>query len=231
MEKVHRHFEEQLDLLREKILTMGGLVEEAIGKCLRALVDRDSGLAREVVAEDAEIDRLELEIDQIAVETLALHQPMARDLRLITTAMKISTDLERIGDLAVNVSERALELNEEPQLKPYIDIPLMARQAQEMAHLALDAFVRRDAAAARSVIGMDDLLDDRMEQIFRELLSYMIEDPRTITRALRLTFVAKYFERMGDQATNIGEQVVFMAEGRVIKHPAVAPSEGSSGPG
>lgn len=217
-----RHFEEQLDILSEKILVLGGLVEEAIGKSVSALVDRDSDLAHQVIADDANVDRLELEIDQLCMEMLALQQPFARDLRFVTTAMKITTDLERIGDLAGNISERAIELNEEPQLKPFIDIPLMARRAQEMVRGALDAFVRRDAKAAREVIRMDDDLDDRMEQIFRELLSFMLENPKAITRALRLTFVAKYFERIGDQATNVCEQVVYLAEGRVIKHPMLA---------
>jgi phosphate transport system protein len=226
MERHHRHFEEKLDLLSEKILQMGGLVEESIGQALEALVERNSDLARRVMAADAEVDRFELDIDRLCNETLALQQPMARDLRLITTAMKISTDLERIADLAVNVSERAIELNEEPQLKPFIDIPIMARQAQEMVHDALDAFVRRDARSAREVILRDDDLDARMEQVFRELLTFMVEDPRTISRATRLSFIAKYLERMGDQATNICEQVVYMAEGRVIKHPGVTPTEG-----
>jgi phosphate transport system protein len=218
MEKRTRHFEEQLDALSGKILQLGGLVEEAIGRSVIALVERDSSLARRVIGDDNAVDRLELEIDRLCVEMLALHQPMARDLRFITTAMKITPDLERIADLAVNISERAIELNEEPQLKPFIDIPLMARRAQEMVHGALDAFVQHDPAAARMVIALDDELDRRMEQVFRELLSFMIEDPHLITRALRLTFVAKNFERIGDQATNVCEQVVYMCEGQVIKH-------------
>jgi phosphate transport system protein len=222
MERRARHFEEQLDLLTEKILLLGGLVEQAIGRSVDALVGRDSDVARRVIANDTEVDRVELEIDRICMETLALQQPFARDLRFITTAMKITTDLERVADLAVNVSERAIELNEEPQLKPFVDLPLMARRAQEMVHGALDAFVQRDAIAARAVIAMDDDLDARMEQIFRELLSFMVEEPRSITRALRLTFVAKYFERIGDQATNVCEQVVYMCEGQVIKHPWLA---------
>jgi phosphate transport system protein len=222
MEKLQRHFEEQLDILSEKILVMGGLVEEAIGRTLTALVERDSDLARTVIRDDARVDRLELEIDELCTAILGLQAPLARDLRFVTTAMKITTDLERIADLAVNVSERALELNEEPQLKPFIDIPVMARHAQAMVRGALDAFVQRDAAAARAVIALDDSLDDRMEQVFRELLSFMIEDQRTITRALRLVFIAKSLERIGDQATNICEQVVYMAEGRVIKHPYLA---------
>ena len=219
MEKLQRHFQDQLDLLAEKVLVMGGLVEETIGTVMSALVNRDSELARQVIRDDEKVDRLDLEIDQIGMEILGLHQPVARDLRFVITAMKITNDLERIADLCTNVAERAIELNDEQQLKPFIDIPLMARRAQQMVRGALDAFVQRDPAAARAVIAMDDELDDRMEQVFRELLSFMIEDPKTTTRALRLMFVAKYFERMGDQSTNIGEQIVFMAEGRVIKHP------------
>ncbi len=215
---MHRHFEERLDELSELVLRMAGLVEEAISRSVRALVERDSALARRVIADDAAVDRLELEIDRLCMEALALQQPFARDLRFIATSMKIIADLERIADHAVNVSERAIELNEEPQLKPFVDIPLMARRSQEMVHGAIEAFVERDPDAARRVILMDDDLDRRMEQIFRELVSYMMADPNAITRALRLTIVAKYFERIGDQATNICEQVVYMAEGQVIKH-------------
>jgi len=219
---MHRRFEERLDELAELVLRMGGFVEEAISRSVRALVDRDSNLARAVIADDGEIDRLELEIDRLSLEALALQQPFARDLRFISTAMKITTDIERMGDLAVNVAERALELNTEPQLKPFIDIPLMARRAQEMVHGSLDAFVRRDPEEARRVIAMDDDLDRRMEQVFRELVAYMVKDPQSITRALRLSFVTKYFERIGDQATNVCEQVVYMTEGTVIKHPWLA---------
>ena len=225
MEKAHRHLEDFLEALSEKTLRMGGLVEEAIGRSIRALVERDSALAEQVIREDIEVDRLELEIDKLCMETLALQQPMAKDLRFITTAMKITTDLERIADLAVNVSERTRELNAEPQLKPYIDLPVMARRAQQMVHGSLEAFVQRDSEMARRVLLMDDELDRRMEQMFRELLSYMIEEPQTISRALRLTFIAKYFERIGDQATNICEQVVYMKDARVIKHPAIPKGE------
>ena len=221
MEKLQRNFQEQLDVLAEKILVMGGLVEEAIGNCLSALVERNSVLAKRIMLDDERVDKLDLEIDQLGMEILGLHQPVARDLRFVITGMKITNDLERIADLATNVADRAIELNDEPQLKPFIDLPLMARRAQQMVRAALDAFVKRDAASARAVIAMDDELDRRMEQIFRELLSFMIEDPKTTTRALRLMFVAKYFERMGDQATNIGEQIVFMTEGRLIRHPAI----------
>jgi len=223
MERIQRHFQEQLDLLSEKILRLGGLVEQAIGRSVRALVERNSELAREVVHEDREVDRLELEIDELCMELLALQQPMARDLRFIATAMKITPDLERIGDHAANISERAIEINKEPPLAPLIDISAMARQAQEMVRGALDALVRRDADAARAVIAMDDELDIRMEQVFRALLSYMIEDPGTISRALRLTFVAKCFERIGDQATNVSEQIVYMIEAQVVKHSGASP--------
>jgi phosphate transport system protein len=225
MEKTYRHFQEQLDLLSEKILCLGGMVEEAIGKSVRALVNRDSGLARDVIENDGEVDRMELEIDELCVGLLALQQPMARDLRFITTAMKITPDLERIADHAVNISERAIELNREPPLAPLIDIPAMAARAQEMVRGSLDALVRRDGAAAREIIAMDDELDIRMEQVFRSLLSYMLEDPATISRALRLSFVAKYFERIGDQATNLCEQIVFMSEAQVIKHAQVNSNE------
>jgi phosphate transport system protein len=197
---------------------MGGLVEQAIGLSVEALVRRENKIAAQVIQGDETIDQLELEIDQLVMETLARYQLAARDLRFMTTAMKIAPDLERIGDYATSIAERAIELNAEAPIKQLVDIPLMARRAQEMVRGALDAFVNRDATAARAVIAMDDDLDRRLEQIFRVMVSYMIEDPRTITRAIRLTFVAKSFERMGDQATNICEMVVYMAEGRVIKH-------------
>ena len=218
MDNTQHNFEEQLDSISEKILRMGGIVEEAIGKSIRALVERDSELASEVIAFDSEIDKLELAVDDLCLEVLARHQPMARDLRFITTAMKITPDLERIADHTVNVSERVLELNEEPPLRTLVDMPLLANRAQEMVRGALDAFVRHDARAARAVIKMDDEVDERMDHIFRVLLSHMMENPKTVSRGLRLTFIAKYFERIADQATNICEMVVFMAEARVIKH-------------
>lgn len=226
MDRAHGHFTDQLDLLGEKLLRLGGLVEDAIGKSVRALVQRNSVLAKQVIDSDNAIDSLELEIDRLVLELLALNQPMAKDLRFVTTAMKIAPDLERIADHAVNISERALELNEEPPLHAAVDLSAMAGHAQHMVRGALDAFVRSDAAAAQDVIRADDVLDRQMEQSFRVLLSHMIEDPRTISRALRLTFVAKYFERIGDQATNICEQIVFMAEARVIKHGQFVPFDG-----
>jgi phosphate transport system protein len=218
MDSSHHNFEQELEQIAKNVLRLGGMVEEAIGRSVSALVDRDSSLADEVITGDRDIDRLELEIDHLCMEVLARHQPMARDLRFITTAMKITPDLERIADHAVNIGERAKELNEEPPLRALIDMPVMARRAQEMVRGALDAFIRQDSKAARAVIEMDDELDQRMTQTFRVMLSHMIENPKTISRALRLTFVAKYFERIGDQATNICEQVVFMADAQVIKH-------------
>ena len=213
-----RHFDEELDELKTKLLRMAGLAEDQIDKALTALVTRDSALARQVIERDHEVNGLDVEIDEECIRLLALHQPAARDLRLVTTAMKISTELERISDLAENVSERAIELNEEPQLKPYIDIPLMGKMARMMVKESIDAFVKDDAALARKVLTNDDYVDDLMEQLFRELLSFMIEDTRTISRAIRLSFIAKYLERMADHATNIAELVVYLVEGKIIRH-------------
>jgi phosphate transport system protein len=226
---MERLFEQQLEVLSVTLQRMGGLVEQAIGRSVDALVNRDEALARQVIADDKEVDELELKVDRMIMEILARYQLAARDLRLVTTAMKIAPDLERIGDHAVNVSERVVDLLREPPLKPLVDVRLMAQRAQEMLRRALDAFVTNDAAAARSVILMDDELDDRMESVFRELLSHMIENPQTITRSIRLAFIAKYFERIGDQATNICEQVVYMVEGEVIKHPRITGMAHSGG--
>jgi phosphate transport system protein len=213
-----RHFDEELSDLKTKLLRMAGLAEDQIDKALTALVTRDSALARQVIERDHQVNALDVEIDEESIRLLALHQPAARDLRLVTTAMKIATELERISDLAENVCERAIELNEEPQLKPYIDIPLMGKMARVMVKESIDAFVKDDAVLARKVLTNDDYVDDLMEQLFRELLSYMIEDTRTITRAIRLSFIAKYLERMADHATNIAELVVYLVEGKIIRH-------------
>ena len=215
-----RHFDEELAELKAKLVQMACLAEDQIDKALGALVKRDSAQAREVIERDRKVNTLDVEMDEECIRLLALHQPAARDLRLVTTAMKISTELERISDLAENVCERSIELNEEPQLKPYIDIPRMSNQARMMVKESIDAFVKDDAALARKVLTNDDLVDDLMEQLFRELLSFMIEDPRTISRAIRLTFIAKYLERMADHATNIAELVVYLVEGKIIRHTA-----------
>ncbi len=213
-----RHFDEELAALKSKLLQMGALVEEQIREALRALVDRDEDLARKVIINDRRVNTLDVEIDEACLELLALFKPAARDLGFITPAMKISTELERMSDLAENICERAIELNEEPQLKPYIDIPRMADKAMLMVWNSLDAFVKWDSELARKVLDDDDEVDEFTEQIFRELLSFMIENPQTIPRAMRLSFIAKYIERIADHATNIGELVVYMVEGRIIRH-------------
>lgn len=219
-----RHFDEELAELKATLVRMASLAEDQIDQALSALTNRDSDQARQVIARDHKVNALDVEIDEECLRLLALHQPAARDLRLVTTAMKISTELERISDLAENVCERTIELNEEPQLKPYIDIPRMGNLARAMVKESIDAFVKDDSALARKVLGNDDLVDDLMEQIFRELLSYMIEDPHTITRAIRLSFVAKYLERIADHATNIAELVVYLVEGKIIRHTTPAQS-------
>ncbi len=213
-----RHFDRDIEHLKDLLLRMGAMVEDAISDSIRALLERDSSVAERVIALDDSIDQMELEIDQHTIELIAKMQPAAVDLRFVATAMKITPELERIADLAVDVAERAVEINSEPPLKPLIDIPRLARISQEMVRESLDAFVRRDAALARKVIARDDEVDALTEQSFRELLTYMLEDSHNISRAIRLTFVGKYFERMADHATNICEMVVYLAEGKVIKH-------------
>jgi phosphate transport system protein len=217
-EHTDREYEAELRRLRERILLLGAKVEQAIADAVRSLVERDSELARRTIAGDSEIDRLEVETDGLCLQILARRQPVASDLRFLTIALKLVTDLERIGDLAVNVSERAIELNEEPPLKPYVDLPQMAEAAQGMVRAALDAFVAGDAERARAVIARDPTVDAWYAQIFRELLTYMMEDPRTIFRATRIQSVAKYLERVGDHATNLAEMVVFMVGGKDIRH-------------
>ncbi len=214
----NRQYEEELRGLRAGLIKMGGLVESQIAEAIEALVERDSVHAHTVIARDAEVNRMDIETDGRCINLLALHQPAASDLRFITTGLKITTDLERIGDNAVNICERALELNEEPQLKPYIDIPRMASIAQSMVKDSLDAFMRNDTALAEQVIARDDEVDLLNYQIYRELLSFMAEDPHTIGVATRVLFVSKYLERIADHATNIAEMVVFMVEGKNIKH-------------
>lgn len=215
---MQRHFDDELSALKEKILGMGALVEEQIEQALKALIDRDEELARQVIHNDRRVNTLDVEVDEECLELLALYQPAARDLRFITTAMKISSELERMSDLAENICERAIELNEEPQLKPYIDIPVMAARAKKMVWDALDSFVKGDSTLARKVLEDDDFVDELTEQLFRELLSFMIENPQTISRAIRLSFISKYIERIADHATNIAELVVYMVEGKIIRH-------------
>ncbi|HUP59473.1 MAG TPA: phosphate signaling complex protein PhoU [Thermoanaerobaculia bacterium] len=215
---MQRHFDTDIERVRELLLRMGAMIEDAIAQSIRALLERDTAIAELVIARDREIDILELEIDQATVELIARMQPAARDLRLVATAMKITPELERIGDLAQDVCERAIELNAEPPLARLIDIPRLAAMAQQMVREAIDAFVRLDPQLARDIIARDDEVDALTEKSFRELLTYMLEDSKNISRAIRLTFINKYFERMADGATNIAEMVVYLVEGRVLKH-------------
>lgn len=217
---MQRHFDKDIQELLNLLLRMGALVEEQIALAVQALQERDSAIAEEVIQGDDAIDEMELEIDQEVLELIAKMQPAASDLRFVAGVMKIAPELERIADLAQDVAERVVELNREPALSPSIEVPRLARIAQEMVRGALDALVKHDPVLAREVIARDDVIDALTEQSFRELLTYMLEDPRNISRAIRLTFMGKYFERMADGATNICEMVVYMVEGKVIKHAA-----------
>jgi phosphate transport system protein len=215
---MQRHFHEELEALKQTLLAMGGLVEDQIRRVTTALLERDSAAARDVIERDRQVNAYDVEVDEKCVELLALHQPAASDLRFITTAMKIVTDLERIGDQAVNIAQRVLELNRESQLKPYIDLPRMAERAQRMVKESLDAFVARDTDLARRVCAEDGAVDDLNHQIFRELLTFMMEDPKTIPRAIRLILIARFLERVADHATNIAEMVVYMVDSKMVRH-------------
>lgn len=213
-----RRYEAELKNLHIKILEMGGFVEKQIGGAIAALINRDDPLAQQIIERDHTVNRMDVEVDELCLRLLALHQPAARDLRLITTGLKITTDLERAGDMAVNICERVVDLNREPQLKPYIDIPRMAEVAQRMLHESLDSFVREDTGLALGVCREDDIIDGLTAQLFNELLALMIQDPQTIGRAVPLLFIGKCLERIGDHATNIAEMVVFMVKGKSIRH-------------
>ena len=218
MERVTRHFQEELELLQERLLAMGGLAEEHVRESVRSLTSRDPALVERVLNGDEPINDLHIEIDDRCFKLLALHQPMAADLRAIVAAVKINTDLERVGDLAVNIAEAAKRYLQHAPVKPLIDIPRMADIAQAMLRDALDAFVRRDVAMAEAVIGEDDRLDALKTQIFRELLTYMLSDPQTIEPSLDLILVSRHLERIGDHATNIAEDVIFMVSARDVRH-------------
>lgn len=216
-------FDDELQQLKEKILKMGSMVEDAIKNSVLSLVERDNALAINVIDNDRVVNTLDVEIDEESIRLIALRQPKAGDLRFITTAMKITTDLERMGDLAVNIAERALELNDEPILKPYIDIPRMRTIAQRMTRDALDAFVRKDKRLARDVIIRDDEVDDLKHAVLHELALFMVKDPSTVTRAMKVSFVAQYLERIADHATNIAEMVIYLVDGKIIRHMAMPP--------
>jgi phosphate transport system protein len=212
--------EKDLEKIKEHILKMGAFVEDAIKKSIMSLVDRDRDLAIQVIDGDAIVNNYDVEIEEECIRFLAIWQPTGSNLRLVTTAIKIITDLERMGDLAVDISERSVELLDEPPLKPYIDIPRMAEAAQKMLKDSLDSFVSRDADLALNVCASDDFVDNLNHQIFNELLLYMLKDPKNISRAVRLTYITKYLERVADHATNIAEMVVYMVQGKVIRHTA-----------
>jgi phosphate transport system protein len=225
-EHTNREYEQELRKLREQVLRMGAKVEEIIGGSIKSLIERDSALATRMIAFDRKINQMEIDIDELCLMVLARRQPVASDLRFITMALKLVTDLERIGDLGVNICERVVELNEEPQLKPYVDLPRMAEEVQAMLRESLDAFVAGDPERAQAVIERDHNVDAFYSQIFRELLTYMMEDTRNVYRATRLQSFAKYLERIGDHATNLAEMVVFMVKGKDIRHTGKLEGEG-----
>jgi phosphate transport system protein len=213
-----RHFEEALEALHGRLLEMGGLAEERVQAAVHGLVRRDTSVTERVLAGDGAINQLHVEVDDRCFRLLALYQPMASDLRRIVAAVKINSDLERVGDLAVNIGEAAVRYALHPPVKPLIDIPRMAGIAQEMLHDALDSFVKRDTTMARAVLERDDELDALKTQVFRELLTYMLQDPSTIEASLDLILVSRHLERIGDHATNIAEDVIFMVSARDVRH-------------
>ncbi|MBI1822335.1 MAG: phosphate signaling complex protein PhoU [Nitrospirae bacterium] len=218
---MERHFDLELNELKEKILRMGAMVEEQITNAIKALTERNSDLARKVISNDHLVNAFDVEIDEDCLRLIALHQPMARDLRFLTTAMKTSTELERMSDLAENISERTIELNEEVELKSvkaYADLRQMAKYTQQMVKESLDAFVNRNGDLARKVCKNDDKVDQLNHQIFHELLALMLEEHHSISQAVRVTFISKYLERVADHATNIAELVVYLIEGKIIRH-------------
>lgn len=220
MEREHiiKQYDAELNEIRALLLRMGGKVEVMISNSIKALVDRDSELADRTIISDHEVNHLEVVTDEKCLEVLARRQPAARDLRFVTLALKIVTDLERIGDQCVSVCNRVRELNEEPPLKPYIDLPRLAEAARSMVREALDAFVRGDDALAIRVCENDQMADDLNYQIQRELLTFMMEDPTTISRAMKLNYISKCLERIADHATNVAEMVIFMVKGKDIRH-------------
>lgn len=214
------HFDKDLADFKEKLLTMGSLAAAAVKNSIKALVDRDDDLARRVKEDDDLIDKLEMEVDEMAIVLLS-HAPLATDLRLITVGMKISQNLERIGDEASAIAKRALDLSQEPQLKPYVDIPRMATMALEMLNDGLDAFVNRNPEKARAIIPRDKDVDSINKQLQRELASYMVEKPSTISRCLHLMTISKRLERIADHGKNVAEEVVYLYEAKDIRHPSV----------
>jgi phosphate transport system protein len=213
-----RHFDKELSQVNEKLLSMASLAEAMIHKAIKSLMERDESLFEQVNADEKKVNLLEIEIDDLCLKLLALKQPMATDLRFITSAMRIDSELERIGDLAVNIIQGVARLIKQPQLKPYIDIPRLAEMVQKMVKDSLDSFIKQDVKLARSVLTRDDQIDDLCDQILRELLTFMISDPSTIPRALQLILVSRHLERIGDHSTNIAENVIYLVQGKDIRH-------------
>ncbi|OPY06503.1 MAG: hypothetical protein A4E68_02405 [Syntrophaceae bacterium PtaB.Bin095] len=227
-EKKHtsREYERELQEIKNRLIYLGALTERAIERSVRALLERDSELARQVICEDDQIDRIDVEIEEKCIRLLALRQPAARDLRFITTAIKINGHLERIGDMAGNIAEKAIILNEVPQIKPYIDLPRMAEISRGMIRDSLDALVHGNIAQARKVREEDDTIDQLNEQIFRELLTFMLEDPRKIHASLYIMQISKSLERISDHAAGIADMVIYMVTGQSVRHqPACEPKE------
>lgn len=214
-----RAYERDLNKLRDGLLAMGGRVEAMIAECVLAVVQRDTKLAEHVMKSDVAVNRLELEIDDLCRKIIALRQPAASDLRLITTAVKIVTDLERVGDLAVNIAERAVDLNKSDPMPAYDDLPRLAELSQNQLKNALEAFVKGDVELAEQVLKSDEFIDTLFVKLFNDLLQLMMEDSKTIRRATSLLFVAKHLERIGDHATNVAEMVVYLVKGTDIRHP------------
>jgi phosphate transport system protein len=218
------HFQQELETLKGRLLAMGGLAEERVRLALQGLVERDGVLIDEVLNGDMPVNELHIEIDDLCLKLLALHSPMAADLRAVMAAIKINSDLERVGDMAVNIGEAARRYTQHPPVKRLIDIPRMATTAQTMLRDALDSYVRGDMQLAQHVLDQDDTLDSLKTQVFRELLTYMLQDPSTIEPALDLILISRHLERVGDHATNIAEDVIFMVSGRDVRHHAAGPS-------
>ncbi len=214
----HRIIDQQLDLLRDKLLLLGGTTEKALHRAMQSLTERDSDLARQVLEEDKIINQMELEIDRLSVEILALQQPAAHDLRFVIAVAKITPILERIADHATNIADAAIKINDEPQLKSYIDLPAMATTAAEMLRTALDAFTAEDAMVSREIIKQDELIDASYKRVFNELIEIMIDNPSTTASAAQLLFVAKHLERIGDYVKDICELNVYLREAAFIKH-------------
>jgi phosphate transport system protein len=225
VERVFRHFQEELDALKERLLSMGGLAEERVREAVHGVKDRDMTAIDAILSGDEPINDLHMEIDDRCFKLLALHQPMAADLRVIVAAVKINTDLERVGDLAVNIAEAGKRYLQHAPVKPLIDIPRMGDLAQRMLRDSLDAFVRRDMALAEQVLAADDTLDALKTQIFRELLTYMLQKPETIEPALDLILISRHLERIGDHATNVAEDVIFILSAKDVRHHGLASSE------